>query len=124
MNSRLIILACLIALIKSDCEIAEEDLVQLKKLREYDDCVSRTTTEELEETNSYACCHLYYEVDSNNLYKEVDTCVLVTKTQYDNINNFLDDLEKYEGFKHTSIHCKGFNIHFNLLILFILLFLF
>ena len=66
-------MACLIALIKSDCEIAEEDLVQLKKLREYDDCVSRTTTEELEETNSYACCHLYYEVDSNNFWLICDS---------------------------------------------------
>ena len=124
MISKLIILAYLFVLIKSDCEPPRDELVQLKKLREYDDCVSRTSQAELEETGMYKCCHLYYVHDSNNLYEEVDTCVLITQTQYDNIKKWIDDFESYGGYESAHIHCSGFNNHFNLLALLILLFLF
>ena len=124
MKTSLLIIASLIALIKSDCVPSEEELMQLKKLREYEDCASRTSKEELEDTGSYACCHLYFEHDSNNLYKEVDTCTLVTKSEYDNIKSFLKDFEKYEGNKNAKIHCFGFKVQFNILILLIILFLF
>ena len=124
MSMKLLIIFSIIALIKSDCEPSNEDeLMQLKKLREYDDCSTRTTKDELEDMGAYSCCHIYYTIDSNNLYKEVDTCILVTKNQYDNIKKFVDDLEEYQGYKHTKIHCNGFNIKFNLLILLFLLFL-
>ena len=124
MNIKLIIIAYLIVLIKPDCEPDRTELVQLKKLREYDDCVSRTSQGELDEGGYYKCCHLYYQHDSNNLYEEVDTCILITQNQYDNIKKWVDDFENYEGVESVHIHCKGFGIQYNLLLaLLILLYL-
>ena len=123
MNPKLIILACLFVLIKSDCQPNWDELAQLKKLRDYDDCVSRTSNEELQENGAYKCCHVYYVHDSNNIYQEVDTCVLITQTQYDNIKKWVDDYESYGGYEDVRIHCKEFSIQFNLLALLSLLFL-
>ena len=66
METKLILIFSLIALINSACEPAStEELIQLKKLRDYEDCASRTSVEELEEAGAYKCCHIYYEHDSN-----------------------------------------------------------
>ena len=124
MNSKLIIFAFLFALINSECEPPFEDLPQLKKLRDYEDCASRTSQQELDEGGFYECCHIYYEIDSNNLYQEVDTCILVTKNQFDNIDDYIDDFERRGGYENIHIHCTGFITQFNLLLsLLILLFL-
>ena len=125
MQTKLILIFSLIALINSACEPAStEELIQLKKLRDYEDCASRTSVEELEEAGAYKCCHAYYEYDSNNLYQEVDTCTLITKTQYDDIEKYVDQTEEYEGVKSLKIHCYEFNIRLNFLFaLLILLFL-
>ena len=111
MQTKLILIFSLIALINSACEPAStEELIQLKKLRDYEDCASRTSVEELEEAGAYKCCHAYYEYDSNNLYQEVDTCTLITKTQYDDIEKYVDQTEEYDGVKSFKIHCYEFNI--------------
>ena len=125
MQTKLILIFSLIALINSACEPAStEELIQLKKLRDYEDCASRTSVEELEEAGAYKCCHAYYEYDSNNLYQEVDTCTLITKAQYDDIEKYVDQTEEYEGVKSLKIHCYEFSIRLNfLLALLILLFL-
>ena len=117
MYKALIIISSLIALINSQCVPEEDDLLLLGKLRDYEDCERRTTTAELEETSTYKCCHLYYEQETNNIYKEVDTCILITHAQYDDIKNYLDELESYYGIEKTKIHCFGSYIQFSLLIL-------
>ena len=117
MYKALIIISSLFALINSQCVPEEDDLLLLGKLRDYEDCERRTTTAELEETSTYKCCHLYYEQETNNIYKEVDTCILITHAQYDDIKNYLDELESYYGIEKTKIHCFGSYIQFSLLIL-------
>ena len=123
MIKKILILATLFVLIKSYCEPESDELRTLGKIRDYEDCEARTSTDELEEEGAYKCCHLYYIHDSNNIYQEVDTCVLITQTQYDNIKNWVDDYEKYGGYEDVRIHCKGFSIQFSLLALLSLLFL-
>ena len=65
----------------------------------------------------YKCCHLYYEQDTNNVYQEIETCILITKTQYDNIKKFLEEIESRYRIESTKIHCFGVYIKFSLLIL-------
>ena len=117
MYKALIIISSLFALINSQCEPEEDDLYLLGKLRDYEDCERRTTTAELKETSMYKCCHLYYEQETNNIYKEVDTCILITHAQYDDIKKYLDDLESIYKLEKTKIHCFGSYIQFSLLIL-------
>ena len=117
MYKSLIILASLFVLINSDCEPDDDDLFNLAKIREYRDCELRTSTQELEDKFMYKCCHLYYEQDTNNVYQEIDTCVLITKTQYDNIKKFLEEIESRYRIENTKIDCFGAYIQFSLLIL-------
>ena len=117
MYKSLIILASLFVLINSDCEPDDDELFNLAKIREYRDCELRTSTQELEDTSMYKCCHLYYEQDTNNVYQEIDTCVLITKTQYDNIKKYLEEIESRYRIENTKIHCFGAYIQFSLLIL-------
>ena len=117
MYKSLIILASLFVLINSDCEPDDDDLFNLAKIREYRDCELRTSTQELEDKFMYKCCHLYYEQDTNNVYQEIDTCVLITKTQYDNIEKYLEEIESRYRIENTKIDCFGAYIQFSLLIL-------
>ena len=117
MYKSLIILASLFVLINSDCEPDEDELFYLAKIREYRDCELRTSTQELEDKFMYKCCHLYYEQDTNNVYQEIDTCVLITKTQYDNIEKYLEEIESRYRIENTKIDCFGAYIQFSLLIL-------
>ena len=123
---KLIAIVSIFDLIKSDCvPIDDEELIQLKKLRDYEDCATRTSVTELQETGSYKCCHIYYEHDSNNLYVERDSCILINKTQYDNIEKYIDQMEEYDGLENVKIDCDGSNNKLYLLFsLAILLFLF
>ena len=117
MYKSLIILASLFVLINSDCEPDDDDLFNLAKIREYRDCELRTSTQELEDKFMYKCCHLYYEQDTNNVYQEIDTCILITKTQYDNIEKYLEEIESRYRIENTKIDCFGAYIQFSLLIL-------
>ena len=116
MYKSIIILASLFALINSNCVPDEEELFTLSKLRKYKDCEIRTSTEELEEEQMFKCCHLYYVQETNNVYREIDTCILITNTQYDNIKKFVEELESRYRFENTKIHCFGEYIKFSLLI--------
>ena len=117
MYKALIILSSLFVLINSYCEPEDEDLLLLGKIRDYEDCEIRTSTTELQEKGMYRCCHLYYTQDTNNVYQEIDTCILITHAQYDDIKKYLDDLESRYSIEDTKIDCFGSYIKFSLLFL-------
>ena len=103
-----IILASLFVLINSYCVFeTEEELMNAGKVRDFDDCNARTSNDELKNTGSYKCCYLFYTQDSNNIYKEVDTCVLVTQSEYDNIKDYVKRLEDRYRINDVKIKCFG-----------------
>ena len=117
MYKALIILSSIFVLINSYCQPEDDDLLLLGKIREYEDCERRTTTTELQETEMYRCCHLYYTQETNNVYQEVDTCILVSHADYDDIKAYLDRLESTLRIEDTKIDCFGSYIKFSLLFL-------
>ena len=117
-----IILASLFVLINSYCVFeTEEELMNAGKVRDFDDCNARTSNYELEQEGKYACCHISFDLDTKNVYKEVDTCIFVTQSEYDNIKRFVDEYESYYGVEHVKIHCLATSLKFSLLILLFLL---
>ena len=117
MYKTLIILSSLLVLINSNCEPDLEELASLGKIRDYEDCERRTSSTELEEEEMYRCCHLYYTQETNNVYQEIDTCILITHAQYDDIKTYLDHLESAYRIEDTEIDCFGSYIKFSLLFL-------
>ena len=122
MLKKIIIFATLFVLIKSYCEPESDELRTLGKIRDYEDCESRTSTDELEDGGYYKCCHLYYIEDLNNVYSEVDTCLLITKSQYDNIKRFIEDYEGKYRLEKAKIHCASSNVQFSLIFILLILF--
>ena len=121
MIKKILILTTLFVLIKSYCEPGDDELRTLGKIRDYEDCEARTSTDELEEEGAYKCCHLYYVEDLNNVYSEVDTCLLITKTEYDNIKRFIEDYESKFRLEKAKIHCASSNIQFGLILILLIL---
>ena len=121
MFKKILILATLFVLIKSDCEPDETELRTTGKIRDYDDCDARTSTLELDEGGYYRCCHLFYIEDLNNVYSEVDTCLLVTKAQYDDIKRFIESYESTYRLEKAKIHCASSYIRFSLILILLIL---
>ena len=118
-----IILASLFVLINSFCEFeTEEDLMNAGKVRDFDDCNARTSNDELKNEGAYKCCYLFYSQDSKNIYKEVDTCILVTQSEYDNIKDYVKRLEDRYRIDDVKIKCFGISIKFSLLLISLYLF--
>ena len=121
MFKKILILATFFVLIKSDCELDDTELRTTGKIRDYDDCDARTSTAELEEEEAYRCCHLFYIEDLNNVYSEVDTCILVTKAEYDDIKRFIENYESYYRREKAKIDCASYYIQFSLIFILLLL---
>ena len=121
MFKKILILATLFVLIKSDCMPDETELRTTGKIRNFDDCDARTSTLELEEMESYRCCHLFYIEDLNNVYSEVDRCILVTKAEYDDIKRFVENLESTNRLEKAKIHCASSYIRFSLILILLIL---
>ena len=117
MYKTLIILSSLFILINSNCEPEDDELLYLGKIRKYKDCEARTSTIELEDEEMYKCCHLFYVKETKNVYQEIDTCILITHAQYDDIKRYLDELESRYGIEYTEIDCFGSYIKLSLLVL-------
>ena len=123
MNKLLLIFISLFVFIKPHCVPADEsELYSIGKIRDFDDCNARTSNEELKFFGAYKCCYLFYSQDSNNIYKEVDTCILVTQSEYDNIKDYVKRLEDRNGMDGVKIKCFGINIKFSLLLISLYLF--
>ena len=123
MNMLLVIFISLFVFIKPNCEPADDiELYSLSKIRDYDDCSARTSNDELKNEGAYKCCYLFYTKDSNNIYKEVDTCILVTQSEYDNIKDYVEKLEDKLHIDDVKIKCFGINIKFSLLLISLYLF--
>ena len=120
MFKKILILATFFVLIKSDCELDEYELRTTGKIRDYDDCDARTSIAELEE-GYYRCCHLFYIEDLNNVYSEVDRCILVTKAEYDDIKRFVENLESTNRLEKAKIHCASSYIRFSLILILLIL---
>ena len=121
MFKKILILATLFVLIKSDCEPDETELRTTGKIRNFDDCDARTSTLELDEGEYYRCCHLFYIEDLNNVYSEVDTCLLVTKAEYDDIKRFIENYESHYRLEKAKIDCASYYIQFSLIFILLLL---
>ena len=123
MNKLLLIFISLFVFIKPYCVPADEsELYSIGKIRDFDDCNARTSNDELKNTGTYKCCYLFYSQDSKNIYKEVDTCVLVTQSEYDNIKDYVKRLEDRYNMDDVKIKCFGINIKFSLLLISLYLF--
>ena len=121
MFKKILIFATLFVLIKSDCMPDETELRTTGKIRNFDDCDARTSTAELEELGYYRCCHLFYIEDLNNVYSEVDTCLLVRKSEYDDIKRFVENLESANRLEKAKIDCASYYIQFSLIFILLLL---
>ena len=123
MNKLLLIFISLFVFIKPYCEpVDDSELYSISKIRDFDDCNARTSNDELKNKGAYKCYYLFYTQDSNNIYKEVDTCVLVTQSEYDNIKDFVKRLEDRNGMDGVKIKCFGISIKFSLLLISLYLF--
>ena len=123
MNKLLLIFISLFVFIKPYCVPKDEsELYSISKLRDFDDCNARTSNDELKNMGAYKCCYLFYTQDSKNIYKEVDTCVLVTQSEYDNIKDYVKRLEDRNGIDDVKIKCFGISIKFSLLLISLYLF--
>ena len=123
MNKLLLIFISLFVFIKPYCEpVDDSELYSTSKIRDFDDCNARTSNEELKNMGAYKCCYLFYTQDSKNLYKEVDTCILVTQSEYDNIKDYVKKLEDRYRIDDVKIKCFGINIKFSLLLISLYLF--
>ncbi len=123
MNKLLLIFISLFVLIKPYCEpVDDSELYSISKIRDFDDCNARTSNEELRNKGAYKCCYLFYTQDSKNIYKEVDTCVLVTQSEYDNIKDYVKRLEDRYRIDDVKIKCFGISIKFSLLLISLYLF--
>ena len=123
MNKLLLIFISLFVFIKPYCEpVDDSELYSTSKIRDFDDCNARTSNEELKNMGAYKCCYLFYTQDSKNIYKEVDTCILVTQSEYDNIKDYVKKLEDRYRIDDVKIKCFGINIKFSLLLISLYLF--
>ena len=123
MNKLLLIFISLFVFIKPSCVPADEsELYSIGKIRDFDDCNARTSNDELKNMGAYKCCYLFYSQDSKNIYKEIDTCVLVTQSEYDNIKDYVKRLEDRYNMDDVKIKCFGINIKFSLLLISLYLF--
>ena len=114
------IIYSLLSLIKSLCTPDDEELLYLDKIRRYKHCERRLTDEEIND-NMYKCCYLYYFVDTRNVKSEVNTCIPITRNEYDNIRDTVRNYERKNDVEDVIIRCKGF--YFNLGFLGIMLYL-
>ena len=122
MNKLLLIFISLFLFIKPYCIPEEGELYSIGKIRDFDDCNARTSNDELKNEGAYKCCYLFYTQDSNNIYKEVDTCALVTQYEYDNIKDYVKRLEDRYRMDGVKIKCFGISIKFSLLLISLYLF--
>ena len=123
MNKFLLIFISLFVFIKPYCEpVDDSELYSTSKIRDFDDCNARTSNDELKNMGAYKCCYLFYTQDSKNIYKEVDTCILVTQSEYDNIKDYVKRLEDRYRIDDVKIKCFGINIKFSLLLISLYLF--
>ncbi len=123
MNKLLLIFISLFVFIKPYCVPKDEsELYSIGKIRDFDDCNARTSNDELKNMGAYKCCYLFYSQDSKNIYKEIDTCVLVTQSEYDNIKDYVKRLEDRYNMDDVKIKCFGINIKFSLLLISLYLF--
>ena len=123
MNKLLLIFISLFVFIKPYCEpVDDSELYSTSKIRDFDDCNARTSNDELKNMGAYKCCYLFYTQDSKNIYKEVDTCILVTQSEYDNIKDYVKRLEDRYRIDDVKIKCFGINIKFSLLLISLYLF--
>ena len=123
MNKLLLIFISLFVFIKPYCEpVDDSELYSISKIRDFDDCNARTSNDELKNEGAYKCCYLFYTQDSNNIYKEVDTCALVTQSEYDNIKDYVKRLENSYRIDDVKIKCFGISIKFSLLLISLYLF--
>ena len=123
MNKLLLIFISLFVFIKPYCEpVDDSELYSISKIRDFDDCNARTSNDELKNMGAYKCCYLFYSQDSKNIYKEVDTCVLVTQSEYDNIKDYVKRLEDRYNMDDVKIKCFGISIKFSLLLISLYLF--
>ncbi len=119
----MLIFISLFVFIKPYCVPADEsELYSIGKIRDFDDCNARTSNDELKNMGAYKCCYLFYSQDSKNIYKEVDTCVLVTQSEYDNIKDYVKRLEDRYNMDDVKIKCFGISIKFSLLLISLYLF--
>ena len=123
MNKLLLIFISLFVFIKPHCvPVDESELYSIGKIRDFDDCNARTSNDELKNMGAYKCCYLFYSQDSKNIYKEIDTCVLVTQSEYDNIKDYVKRLEDRYRMDGVKIKCFGISIKFSLLLISLYLF--
>ncbi len=117
----LLISSFLFFFINSDCTPDEDELVEMSKIRKYKHCEQRVTEAELYESNAYRCCYMKYSIDSKNYEAYIHTCIPVTKSQYDNIEDYIEKYEETNKVEDLKIDCSSFYLQIGLLFIFMLL---
>ena len=95
------------------CEVEEGD-EETVKIRDKDDCIKRSLSDEEVENGGYKCCYMREEVDTISFDGKLYSCILVNQTGYENIKNLVKDREKETGVDNVKIECKSSYLQFGL----------
>ena len=109
---------CIISFVNSTCEPDEEN----NKIRDKDDCIKRTFSEEETLNEAYKCCYMRQKVDSVDFKGKRYQCIAVTLDQFNYIKTLISDYENRAGIEDVEIDCESSYIKFGLLFLALFLF--
>ena len=109
---------CIISFVYSTCEPDEEN----NKIRDKDDCIKRTFSEEESLNEAYKCCYMRQKIDSTVFKGKRYQCIAVTLNQYNYIKDLIKQYEAESGIDDVEIKCGSSYIKFGLLFLALFLF--
>ncbi len=102
---------CLISYINSTCQPDEEN----NKIRDKDDCIKRTFSEDETSKSAYKCCYMKQKKDDYNFKGKEYSCITLTQNDYNNIKQVIKNLESSNVIKDVDIDCKKSNLKFSVI---------
>ena len=108
---------CLISYINSTCQPDEEN----NKIRDKDDCIKRTFSEDETSKSAYKCCYMKQKKDDYNFKGKEYSCITLTQNDYNNIKQVIKNLESSNVIKDVDIDCKKSYLKFSVFSLLLIL---
>ena len=114
----ILILLYSLSFIKSICTPENEG----NKIRDADDCKSRSFDQTEIDEESFRCCFLRLEKNSIDFDGKEYSCIAITQEQFNNIENYKKELENQVGIEKVKIDCKSTYFQYGLFSIFLLIF--
>ena len=106
--------------INSFCEVEDGD-EEAVKIRDKDDCIKRSLSDEEVENGGYKCCYIKEEVDTISFDGKLYSCILVNQTGYENIKDLVKQKERETGVDNVKIDCQSSYLYYGILIISLLI---